>query len=82
MQITKTAHACGHPLGMDDIMLASVESAESGGEVTLLVAILTMWREEFLVTGEPVSSHLPRSQRLQAPLAKGEHPVTCHPLQS
>lgn len=33
---------CESPLGMDDVMVASVESAEFGGEVTLLLAILTM----------------------------------------
>lgn len=67
---------------MDEIMLASMESPEFWGEVTLLLAILTMQRKESLVNGEPASCPLPRSQRLQAPLAKNKHPVTCYLPQS
>lgn len=67
---------------MDDIMLASVESAEFWGEVTLLLAILTMQKKESLVNGELASCPLSRSQRLQAPLAKNERTVICHLSQS
>lgn len=64
---------CGDPLGMDDIMLACVEFAaffREGGGVTLLLAILTMQRKGSLVKGQPLPSHLPESQKLQAPLAR------------
>lgn len=58
-------HMCGRPLGMGDIMPVSMESAEFGPEVPLFLAILTMQREEPVVTGEPLSPQLPRSQRLR-----------------
>lgn len=82
LSITKIAQMCGGPLGMDDIMLASVKSAAFGGGVTLLLAILTMWRKGSLVRGQPASSHRPRSQRLQVPLARSKRQILCHPSQS